>query len=1087
MSNPAECRHDRAAGGDFCPDCGAYLAWDLPDLEDSPPADIQAASLNGTSKNGTSAVAVFDPPSPRAAGAPPPISLAAITLREDVRPEDPIVVEPGATVTLHARVRNQSEIVDEFTLAVELDRDFESALDVLDADWWTIEPKALYLLPFGTGRPSSCEGDATVTLTPARSWRATAGIWPLKITVGSKHTEKTVASVPVTLDVKPYQDVRLTVDPEVSRRRRPGLFDLAVENAGNAPIKLTTENAGEQATKPAAETASGEPIRYVLAGRSREGECRVSFDPGELAPAPGEKRVTKVRARAIPLVVGRPVDHVLTLLALRPGDDLPDGEGPGSLREQALGALAKRGDGAAKGELKKLEKSPVAKRASELAKMLGIKRPGAASEAKPGTPEAAAAAATAAVASTNKDDDDKPPSVTCTYRQRAWLPWWTGVLLAVAVIALALLIKPWLDGVPVPNVLGHYISKARAQIDKPGLKGTEVTQVIAKAMTVNTQKKHHAIVPLTPGDVFKELHDGKPVVGKELLPGTSVELVTAVWPGKATVPDLSGLTPTAAEHRLSVDGFAIGDFHPYPAPMGEVIVAQNPKALTKHEPRTTIIDVTLGKLAAVPDLVGHTTAGAQQMLLSGDLVLGQVTGQPRPGVTAAPVIAAQSHPPDATLVAGSEVNVTLGVRVPKLKGVNLAKARRKLKAAGLLLGALKPSKPPTGDVVIGQSRGARTIVPFGTKLVLALGPPPTKKKKAAKKAKSGASAPVPAVAGATAAAAAAAIAKAGATTRQTFAISATVAAGKLLSTIPAAGSKMANGGVVTLVISAGFPEIAVAKGSSILTLSGVTGKILAKVVSGPQAASEPSWSTQGTDIAYVSAGRIMITAAQGPSGPKALTGAGSTFMLPTFPATSTAPDVLAAISRASGGADELCLLAVAHPRPSCLRAQGWTLGNEITWSPDGTELLVGASKSPGTVGLLKFTSRTPFSTRRSDWSRGRLVTPTVSGAGVRAAAFSPGGDQLALAEDLGSPYSLALVAPNDLMLTKATNFAAPTPACSVQWRADSKQVLVQTSNSSDCSKAVGSVYIVDPAHPRALALIATGVADAVWQPLPGVG
>src|SRR6202035_3143528 len=101
---------------------------------------------------------------------------------------------------------------------------------------------------------------------------------------------------------------------------------------------------------------------------------------------------------------------------------------------------------------------------------------------------------------------------------------------------------------------------------------------------------------------------------------------------------------------------------------------------------------------------------------------------------------------------------------------------------------------------------AGTVIPFGTHVSLTLAAP---KKKAKKKAKSsGAAKPVPSVAGATAAAAAGASAKAGDKTRKTYAISAKVPAGRLVGTKPAAGAKVAKGGVVTLVISAGFPEIA---------------------------------------------------------------------------------------------------------------------------------------------------------------------------------------------------------------------------------------------------------------------------------------
>ncbi len=129
---------------------------------------------------------------------------------------------------------------------------------------------------------------------------------------------------------------------------------------------------------------------------------------------------------------------------------------------------------------------------------------------------------------------------------------------------------------------------------------------------------------------------------------------------------------------------------------------------------------------------------------------------------------------------------------------------------------------------------------------------------------------MPSLAGAGAASAAATLAKAGITTTQIPQISATVPARRLIGTSPASGAELKPGSQVTLVVSAGYPEIAVDNGREVLALNGATGKVVARIAAGPIPATQPSWSPQGTDIAYISVGRIWLTAASGPGGPRRL-------------------------------------------------------------------------------------------------------------------------------------------------------------------------------------------------------------------------
>lgn len=1060
--------------GDFCRNCGEFLKWDVPD--DAPaemPTEVMAAAGPGTlaAIRALSSTAVPSTNGHAQAGR----HQAAITVLEadELEGEEPKLLEAGDAMVIHARVRNQGTIVDEFQILV-------SGF----MDWWDVDPaEPMHLLPFGAGRPESCEADVKVSLRPPRSWHATAGVWPVTILVQSLTDGAEVARFDLRIEIPPFRDVTADVAPQVSVGRRRGRFQFIVRNAGNAPVDL--ELAGRDKAEqcfvhihPVAPVAGAHPPAPPPPGRlgppHAQGQHVVR---GRLGP--GDAIEPTVVAKPVrPQLTGRPLDHVITLYAAPLGAEIP-GKEPMTLRQQVFSAAAREARKTGKKQAAQVTKEAGGARVSGLARAVGIKRPPS-EQAAPETALQTPAARTA-------EDEVKPATATCTYRQRAWLPWWTAILAAIAAIVLALLIKAYLARVPVPNVLGHNIVTARAEIKTGHLHGVEVPAV-PPSWTVNTRKPGHPVHPLIPGEVFKQ----DPNVGRKRPKGSNVKLFTAVKPGSAPVPNLEGLLTDAAITELSHHGFTIGDIEPNPPPQGDVIVSQTPAAGTVS-PRTVAVDVTLGKLVVVPNLVGKPLALAQQGLQPLGLVLGTVTPEHPRRVM---LVAIQTPSAESMVQAGSEIDVTLGLPVPKVAGLRLPRARASLVAAGFALGNVTPSPTPANYVVTKQVPAAKTIAVRGF-VALTLSPPPKprpkpKPKPAAKPkpkpSSAAASVAVSAAAGSSAAAAASTLAKAGVPTQQVFEISAKVPAGKLIATNPPAGTKVKPGTTVTLIVSAGFPEVAVDNGHAVLALNGVTGKVVSTVAGGPIHATQPSWSPDGTKIAYVSSGRIFLTAAKAPSGPRALTPAGPSYELPTFPNATTAPAVIAAIHKRPGEADQLCLLAAAHPSASCITVPGLSLGAEIAWAPSGRELLVGAaSLAPGTaIGLLELTTDKPFSTRAGEWHLRGLMSPSVSGAGVRAGAFSPSGLKLAVAENFSGPFNLALTGATDLTLTKAKSFAAPAPACTVQWRTDSQELLIQTSTAPDCSAARGALYRFDPASPGMLMLVAANVADPSWQPLPGV-
>ncbi len=959
-----KCQAEQQNGGDFCADpaCDEYLVWTGASARTTAAADRPARPPAAPQR----------PHSPGQAPASPERASAVIALLEEGEGDGTLPVEPGKKLELRGRVRNQSKIVDRYTLVVE----------DLPEHWWTIEPATLHQLPFETGKRP--EEEFKVILKAPCSPAAEAGRRKIKITaISGADNEKVSASC--ELRIEPFDDLRIQVQPERTEGRRRGHLVVIVTNASNHDIEVN------------------------LSGSDKDGHCHFCFSLVQARPARGwhlKARVCRMLAR------------------LR-------GTGPKALEQHIP-----RG-GELQADLfvyptKTLSLLMGSTINHELTLQVGL--------------------AGGVDAEQGDQGDRKSPSHAAVFRQRAWLPWWSALLLVALLVFLAWRVKVDRERVRVPKAVGYPIVLALKDLEAGEVEGEE-QPTVEPAHHKHTRCKTNYPAKLVPsGYVFAEL----PCAGHRVGRHSKVELLTAAKRHPEAVPDLYDLSPEGAWKSLSAAGYAIGEIEPASEPDGWVVVDQDPEKGTQVTgPKA--VDVTLGKVAAVPNLIGQSPAAGAQKLKSANLILGTVSSAHLAHPLNTEVIVAQTRPANTVVPVGTAVAVKLGEPVRSRPLHAAPKQGAKPKAGAKT--AAKKAKPKTG------SHTKSSTVPL----------PPLSS-------------------GSTAVAATATLTKAGLRSKRTIAISATVPTGRLVRTEPAAGAKVRRGEVVRLVLSAGFPEVAVDDGHSVYTLDGVSGKQVATVAAGPQQATEPTWSPDGRSIAYVSDGRVMLTSAQGAGGPVALTPAGERFALPTFPSTPSAPEVIAAVAQRGGGAEDLCLFAVAHSSPSCIEVSGWTLGDSITWSPSGRELLVAAARTspaPGVVGLLQFTSAVPFSTRASDWGTGRLATPTAMDAGVLAGAFSPDGKELALVEDFAGPPAVALVAPSDLALAKATRLPAGQAVCAVQWRTDGAELLVQageTQSAADpgCTPSLGLLYRLDPAHPGALVFLAGGVAHPSWQPLPGV-
>jgi beta-lactam-binding protein with PASTA domain len=220
----------------------------------------------------------------------------------------------------------------------------------------------------------------------------------------------------------------------------------------------------------------------------------------------------------------------------------------------------------------------------------------------------------------------------------------------------------------------------------------------------------------------------------------------------------------------------------------------------------TTITVTQGQ-CVVPDVVGEPLNLAKEAIEEAGCTVGAVREKSSTTVALGEVIST-SPAPGATVAAGSAVSLVIakGAKVkracvvPKLKGDTLAAATRALEQAECGLGKIKKSKSKKvakGKVISSKPKaGSKKKVGYKVALTISKGPGKKKGKKSQCK--------VPGVAGDTLVAATAALAKAGCSLGKVSAEKSTsIAAGKVISSKPKKGSKLAAKAKVALVVSIG--------------------------------------------------------------------------------------------------------------------------------------------------------------------------------------------------------------------------------------------------------------------------------------------
>ena len=226
-----------------------------------------------------------------------------------------------------------------------------------------------------------------------------------------------------------------------------------------------------------------------------------------------------------------------------------------------------------------------------------------------------------------------------------------------------------------------------------------------------------------------------PAAGTQVTSGSTVALVVSSGLPQVAVPNVVGLTQTAATTAITNAGLNLGAVTTASSttvPSGSVI-GQTPSAGTQVASGSAVALVVSSGPAqvTVPNVVGLAQTAATNSMLSAGLTLISVTTTPSAIVPAGLVIS-QTPVAGAQVPATTSVNLVISsgpplVSVPNVVGLTQAAASTAITNAGLTVGAITTASStivPAG-AVIEQSPVATTPVVAGSALALLVssGPP----------------------------------------------------------------------------------------------------------------------------------------------------------------------------------------------------------------------------------------------------------------------------------------------------------------------------------------------------------------------------
>ncbi|MEA2312006.1 MAG: hypothetical protein QOE28_1974 [Solirubrobacteraceae bacterium] len=517
----------------------------------------------------------------------------------------------------------------------------------------------------------------------------------------------------------------------------------------------------------------------------------------------------------------------------------------------------------------------------------------------------------------------------------------------------------------------------------------------------------------------------------------------------------------------------------------------------------------LPKNVAVPNVTGEKSAfNAEKKITEAGLKLNPVqktvvSTKVPPGSIVSQTPKAGEKVKKQSLVSVLVAVGTGKINVPKITGLTLGDAEKVLRAKSLTLGQSSPQPPDPAGKIATQIPAENEIVKQGTPVDVFFADPNGKAKGKGKKGAAGAAGAaagagaagagagaagaaadiiIPAIAGAKVDVFAKGLAEKGLVpqTKNVFDAS---PRGTLFATLPPGGTKAKAGDKVTLLVSGGFPELAFDDGKNIQLVNGANGKPLPAIAKSPSIEKDPTFSADGTRVAYVGGGRVFLKDLTKPDAPALpLTAAGDTFADLAWAPTASVNVI--AMDRVKGSDRDLCLgqLTKDGLTPRCIAEPKFLVGKSIHWSPDGKEITGLGVKQLGTFGIVRWRSKKPFSPDPKDWRTGKFVSDlSKSGEGMIDAALSPDGKRLAMVSNAGGgPFQLYLGKPGDYLLTSAK--ATGVRACKVAWRSDGEQLAVVQADEL-CQEDVGTLTRLPVNNPKSQTQIGFTGDNPVFQPL----
>src|SRR4051812_7432711 len=509
--------------------------------------------------------------------------------------------------------------------------------------------------------------------------------------------------------------------------------------------------------------------------------------------------------------------------------------------------------------------------------------------------------------------------------------------------AVALVVSSGPSQVAVPNVVGLTQASATTAITGAGLVVGTVTT--ASSTTISA------------GSVISQ----NPTAATQVTAGSAVALVVSSGPAQVAAPNVVGLTQASATTAITGAGLVVGTVTTASSttvPSGSVI-SQNPTAATQVNAGSAVaLVVSSGPpQGAGPNAVGLTQASATTAITGAGLVVGTVTTASSTTVPTGSVVS--QNPTAATQVnVGSALALVVSsgpaqIAVPIVVGLTQTAASSAVTGAGLTVGvvSLVQSATVPAGVVISESPTAGTLVAPGSAVSLTVS--------------SGNQVPVPDVVGQAQIAAAAAITNAGLVVgTTTTAPSATMPAGSVITESPTAGTLVAIGSAVSVIVSSG-PSLVAVPSVVGMTQAAATASITGASLTLGTITMTPSVSTpaglvisqspgSATQIALGTAVSLVVSSGQPEGAPQMelnVSVDGTSFQLSTPPITTTsANELLVAYVSSDGGSANAQVMTVTGG------GLNWTLLRRANASAGTAEIWTAVAPAPLVNAVIKSTA-----------------------------------------------------------------------------------------------------------------------------------